>query len=542
MKMNERLSTRNLADILTVQTGLNKERAEKFIDVLSSYIAQGIENNKLVKVMGLGIFKIVLVRERESVHIQTGERFVIPAHHKLSFIPDKELKEQINRPFAFFEPIEATEDLSSYRKQSFDSSVEKATEIEPEIPVVMLDNEITEDLPEEIKNIYFGKTPEDRPMQDTVDDFLLPEAEEEDHLSDLEELDNGAKPVQPVNTNIPGNMDVVHYDYEKVNAYPEDDEEGTNYVDAGEQSEATDEELGDYSRQESGEYNKPVDEKAKKITAPFWLLWFLLLPFLIVTGVGIGTYAFLYYNSDKSHENITSVADNRQTDPEWEDRVTAPFPIGEIRVSDTISEIRGELEVVDNQEDNADLAQESGEDETSVSTEQSMNEEPASEPKNTAENKKGEKPVIDWLAPSSENTKPEPKRADKPNQAIEEKNKLLPNTKQNPQKSSNNTASTTNRAQNTSSEKTLPARIRMAAGSSLTQIAMEHYGDKVFWVYIYEYNKSHIKDFNNIPVGTEIRLPQPKTYGINAKNKTSVQKARQKQSELLKWDNWDDYH
>jgi hypothetical protein len=81
----------------------------------------------------------------------------------------------------------------------------------------------------------------------------------------------------------------------------------------------------------------------------------------------------------------------------------------------------------------------------------------------------------------------------------------------------------------------------MTAGSSLTQIAMEHYGDKVFWVYIYEYNKNQIEDFNNVPVGMEIRLPQPGIYGINAKNEDSIQKARRKQSALLKWDNWDDY-
>ncbi|MDR0742912.1 MAG: HU family DNA-binding protein [Tannerella sp.] len=534
--MNERLSTRNLADILTMQTGLDKERAEKFIDILSSYIAQGIEKNKHVKVIGLGTFKVVLVRERESVHIQTGERFVIPAHHKLSFVPDKDLKEQINRPFAFFEPIEATEDLSSFDKQS--SDMEKATETEQEFPVVMLDDEITEDLPEEIKNIYFGKTTEVHPVQDSVDGYLLPATEEEDRIFDQEELYEGAESVRPVITNMADNVDVVHYEYEEVNMYPKDDEEDAAYVDADEQRRGENEEPEEYAVQESGKYNKPVDEKLKKKTIPLWL-WFLSLLFFIAAGMGVGTFAFLHYNSDKSYRDVISVVNNSQTDSETDHMVTAPFPIGESRVSDTELET-DELRVVDDQEENEGSGQEGNEDITSVSTEKSVNEEPVTDPKNTAENKREKKPVIDWLAPSPENTKPEPKRADKPNQAIEEKNKSLPNTKQN-QQNSNNAAPTTNQAKNTSSEKNIPVSVRMTAGSSLTQIALEHYGDKVFWVYIYDYNKSRIKDFNNIPVGTEIRLPQPKTYGINAKNKTSVQKARRKQSELLKWDNWDDY-
>ena len=124
--MNERFTTRDLAELLANQTGMDLKRAEKFINALIAYISQGIERNKSVKIMGLGTFKVVLVRERESVHIQTGERFVIPAHHKLSFVPDKDFKDQINRPFAFFEPIETT-DGHTPKKVSFKRDEENNT-------------------------------------------------------------------------------------------------------------------------------------------------------------------------------------------------------------------------------------------------------------------------------------------------------------------------------------------------------------------------------------------------------------------------------
>ncbi|MDR0394770.1 MAG: HU family DNA-binding protein [Tannerella sp.] len=531
--MNERFSTRSLADILAIQTGLDKERAEKFIDVLSSYIAQGIENNKSVKVMGFGIFKIVLVRERESVHIQTGERFVIPAHHKLSFIPDRDLKEQINRPFALFlEPIEAIEDLSSLGKQASDGN---ETEKEPETPMVILDDEITEDFPEQ--GADFSEV-------------------EETPVSGSEEPDEETGPASD-------HVDVVHYEYEEINTYPEDDEEEDDEDPvqvSGEQGKDENEEVGmivpvilevdeqgideseeteEYTLPEkTEEYNKPpVNDKKKKKMTPLWL-WFLLLPFLILAGIALGTYAFLYFNSDKPYGVAVSLVGDNKADKALIDQATVPLPIGGSYVSDTDDIKADELENFDNQTDDLKLAQAGNENTTPVSPNNTIAEEATTK----TTNKKEGKPVIDWLASPPENTdaKSEPKRVDKPNQAIEDKNKTLSGTKQNQQRSGN-TASTTNRAKSASSEKVIPARVRMTAGSSLTQIALEHYGDIVFWVYIYDYNKSRIKDFNNIHVGTEIYLPQPNIYGINAKSKASVQKARQKQAALLKWYNWDDY-
>lgn len=542
--MNERLSTRSLADILAIQTGLDKERAEKFIDVLSSYIAQGIENNKLVKVMGLGTFKVVLVRERESVHIQTGERFVIPAHHKLSFVPDKDLKEQINRPFAFFEPIEATEEILSIRKQSSEDIKEEYLQTEAdyskeaehdkevsEEPVVVLDNDV-ETISEEVKSVYSEKIPEPE------EEYMLPEIEEEADVPEPENFYEETVDVPDVSENSQEQVNFIPYEYEEVNMPYQDHMEDDAHVRIGDL-------LYEPENVEQERTEKSEIEKAGKKTVPLWL-WFLLLPFLIVAGVGIGTYAFLHYNSDKSYENVVSSSKVDDTDAGLDGETTSPLPIGEISIvnTDVVFDAQ-KTESDDNSEDEVRLVQASDEKTVTVSENNTPEGSTTVDSKSTEENKKEGKPVIDWLAPSPESTKPEPKRADKPNRAIEEKNKSLPvasGSKRNQQKNSNRTsASATNRAKNTSSEKIIPARVRMSAGSSLTQIAMEHYGDKVFWVYIYDYNKGSIKDFNNIPVGTEIRLPQPKTYGINAKSKASVQKARQKQSELLKWDNWDDY-
>ncbi|MDR0699710.1 MAG: HU family DNA-binding protein [Tannerella sp.] len=507
--MNERLTTRNLVDILVIQTGMTKGQAENFIDALSSYITQGIEKNKAVKILGLGTFKVVLVRERESVHIHTGERFVIPAHHKLSFIPDRNFKEHINRPFAFFEPIEAAENIYSLssNKQIADDNDENDIEYEVD------DHKVETVKPTETFNDdeflysddnliyhYMPKITEEQPIVE-MEDKVIPEADESP-------IDTGSF------QHVPENVRTV------AEKWPASDENDG---------------LKNY-------YESNNKRKKSKTVAPLWL-WFLLLPFLIVTGIGIATYVFLHYNANTFYNNVASSMNNNSTllVDQYYANETTPLPIGAQRTPDSETPINME----DNLENGTELpanatnvnemlTRSDGENLTDIADSVKNNNAAGSEKSN--ENKR----VIDWLALSSENTTAESKTADRQASATTSK----PTPKQTEQKNSNKTtASTTTTAAKPKApaEKTIPARVRMTAGSSLTQIAMEHYGDKVFWVYIYDYNKSRIKDFNNIPVGMEIRLPQPNVYDINAKNRTSVQKARKKQSELLKWDKWDDY-
>ena len=68
-------------------------------------IEQALENEKTVKIKGLGTFKLVDVDSRESVNVNTGERFQIKGHTKVSFTPDTNLRDTINKPFAHFETV-----------------------------------------------------------------------------------------------------------------------------------------------------------------------------------------------------------------------------------------------------------------------------------------------------------------------------------------------------------------------------------------------------------------------------------------------------
>lgn len=81
----------------------------------------------------------------------------------------------------------------------------------------------------------------------------------------------------------------------------------------------------------------------------------------------------------------------------------------------------------------------------------------------------------------------------------------------------------TSKAQPASSEETEVVRIQ--AGDRLTRFSLRKYGHKAFWVYIYEENRSRIKDPDNIPIGTTITLPQASKYKIDARDTNSVNRA-----------------
>uniref|UniRef100_UPI00265A3B14 HU family DNA-binding protein n=1 Tax=uncultured Parabacteroides sp. TaxID=512312 RepID=UPI00265A3B14 len=109
--MNNRLTIQDLAGLLAEYTGKDKNSTERFLREFIAVVSKGVYTDKLVKVKGLGTFKIIPVEKRESIHVNTGERFVIPEHYKFSFLPDKELRELVNKPFSFFETTELGENV-----------------------------------------------------------------------------------------------------------------------------------------------------------------------------------------------------------------------------------------------------------------------------------------------------------------------------------------------------------------------------------------------------------------------------------------------
>ena len=103
--MNESLTIQDLTDLLAAKHSMTKKDAEAFVKEFFLLIEQALENEKTVKIKGLGTFKLIDVDSRESVNVNTGERFQIKGHTKVSFSPDANLRDTINKPFAHFETV-----------------------------------------------------------------------------------------------------------------------------------------------------------------------------------------------------------------------------------------------------------------------------------------------------------------------------------------------------------------------------------------------------------------------------------------------------
>ena len=95
----------DLAKEVAKKHKLPQKETEQFIANMFAVVAEGLQQDKLVKVKGLGTFKVTQVKPRESVDVNTGERVLISGHDKVAFTPDSLMKELVNKPFAQFETV-----------------------------------------------------------------------------------------------------------------------------------------------------------------------------------------------------------------------------------------------------------------------------------------------------------------------------------------------------------------------------------------------------------------------------------------------------
>lgn len=172
--MNEKLNIQSLTDLLAEKHRIPPQEAEDFVKTFFALIEEGLEQDRYVKIKGLGTFKLIEVESRGSVDVNTGERIEIQEHTKVSFTPDSALKEIINRPFGHFETVILNENTVLE-----DTLVEKEGEEEVENTTVA--SQPVEDKPTLVTDISSEtKTVSDEPRQE----------EETSVISEKEEKNN----------------------------------------------------------------------------------------------------------------------------------------------------------------------------------------------------------------------------------------------------------------------------------------------------------------------------------------------------------------
>ena len=128
--MDKKVLIQDLADGLVARRGLSKEDAEVFVRSVFEIIGEYLQADKIVKVKGLGTFKLVTVDSRESVDVNTGERIVIKEYTKVNFTPDPALRDAVNKPFAQFETVILYDgtDIADMERMDFPETAEDSGE------------------------------------------------------------------------------------------------------------------------------------------------------------------------------------------------------------------------------------------------------------------------------------------------------------------------------------------------------------------------------------------------------------------------------
>ena len=131
-----KISLSNIAEELAVKGGLTREAANTFMHAFVETIEKGLKEDGIVKVKGLGTFKLQEMNDRDSVDVNTGERITIKGYRKVTFTPDSAMKELVNRPFAHFEPTELNDAYPDEEDSVVpDTSADEEGEAETEVSV-----------------------------------------------------------------------------------------------------------------------------------------------------------------------------------------------------------------------------------------------------------------------------------------------------------------------------------------------------------------------------------------------------------------------
>lgn len=202
--MDAKLNQSDLISLLAKGSNISVAKAELFTKNFFDLIVEGLEKDGIVKINGLGTFRITDVASRGSVNVNTGEKIEIKGHKKLTFIPADALKDSVNQPFAMFEPVEVDDTYQpevTGETENDDADVMETVEQTDSIEEVTVD---TVDAVEETEpTTEVADTPE------TVKETEVPETDIKENPVVEEQVIHEEMTTEPVEENIQENNDTT---------------------------------------------------------------------------------------------------------------------------------------------------------------------------------------------------------------------------------------------------------------------------------------------------------------------------------------------
>ena len=201
VKTMSKISLSDLAQRLAEKSGISLQDAELFIRKMFDVANEGLQSDKFVKMKWLGTFKVMAVKDRESVDVNTGERILIEGRDKISFTPDNILKEIVNKPFAQFETVVVNDGVDfdeidrKFEKAEEDGPVFDSTlECVPDSENSSVESFVEQDSPATSGVIDFLDEENDAPVSDEM--IVIGERLSQENVAEPEEKKpEGSEPV-----------------------------------------------------------------------------------------------------------------------------------------------------------------------------------------------------------------------------------------------------------------------------------------------------------------------------------------------------------
>ena len=211
-----RLTIQEISKVLITKNGLEQSEANRFATELFAVIQERLEKNDLVKVKGLGTFKVITVEARESVSVRTGSRVMIDEHSKITFTPDATMKELVNKPFSQFEtvPLNDNVEFDDLKEQDDDAEFEDIKNDLTEEELIQLEQMDKSEEPVSIRPVLTEPIKETEPKPE-----MKPKVEEE-----LQELPQEEPQIEPKEEPKEEPQDDIEETSELVNFYDEEEE------------------------------------------------------------------------------------------------------------------------------------------------------------------------------------------------------------------------------------------------------------------------------------------------------------------------------
>lgn len=153
----DEVNMKSLVDVFASKAKITKKEANAFVKAFQNIFIDALSKDKVLKITGLGSFKVTLVNERSSVDVNTGKPIKINSHYKIVFTPDSELKNIVNSPFAHLDTIiiddvvdmsdgevnidTLSQDLKNLSANHTVSSVPPVDEVKTDVQLIKTDNE-----------------------------------------------------------------------------------------------------------------------------------------------------------------------------------------------------------------------------------------------------------------------------------------------------------------------------------------------------------------------------------------------------------------